>query len=83
MWLNYTWISKILNNLLTIYPTGVKFGLGKQQYLCYKWAEADIWYLFLLGSDNLLKKFERLYAKPEMLYSWNENVYRKTKTAHM
>ena len=62
---------------------GIKFGLGKQQYLCYKQAEATFWYLLLFGSGNLFKKFEWLDAKPEMLYPWNENAYRKTKTAYL
>ena len=62
---------------------GVKFALGKQRYLCNKWAEADFWYLLLFGSDNLFKKLERLDAKPQMLYSWNENAYRKTKITHL
>ena len=64
-----------------IYP--VKFGLGKQPHLWCKHVEANFWYLLLFGSDDLFKKFERLNAKLEMLYSWNENAYRKTKTAHL
>ena len=62
---------------------GVKFSVGKQWYLCYKQAEADYWYLLLFGSDDLFKYFEGLDAKLEMLYSWNENTYRKTKMAHL
>ena len=61
---------------------GIKFDLGKQQYLCYKQAEADFWYLLSFGIDNLFNKFEMLNAKPEM-YSWIENAYRKTKPANL
>ena len=61
----------------------VKFGSGKQWYLCYKWVEADFWYLLLFKSDDLFKKFKQLDAKPEMLYSWNENAYGNTKTTHL
>ena len=62
---------------------GIKFGSGKQRYLCYKQVEADFWYLLLFGIGDLFKKFGRLDAKLEMLYSWNGNAYRKTKTAHL
>ena len=37
----------------------------------------------MFESDDLFKKFEQLDAKPEMLYSRNENAYRKIKTAHL
>ena len=61
----------------------VNVGLGKQQVLFYKGAETNFWYLLLYRSDDLFKKFEWLDAKPEMLYSWNQNAYRKTKAAHL
>ena len=37
----------------------------------------------MFGSDNLFKKFETLDGKLEALYSWNENSYKKTKSARL
>ena len=33
--------------------------------------------------SDLFKKFEMLDGKPEMLYSWNENAYRKMNSTHL
>ena len=67
-----------MNKYPTIYPMGKKYGL-KQWYFSYKLVEAEFWYLVLFGSE----KFERLDAKLEMFYSWNDNAYRKTEAAHL
>ena len=66
------WVTKILNNLPTIYPIGIKFGLGNQ---CYVTKDCKLIFdtCFLFGSDNLFKKFEMLDGKSEVKYSWNEN----------
>ena len=39
---------------------GIKFSLGKQWYLCYKWVQANYQYLPLFGIDDLFKNLKGL-----------------------